>query len=68
MLIVCRAKTLQNQLLEDLEHFHYNGVSLLRELAKSRKQKSVLMPVVFTSMLHEDGSSWESLGEYVYGN
>ena len=62
-----RAKTLQSQLLEDLDHYHFNGVNVLREMARLKGQRTVLMPIVFTSTIYEDSSSFESLGKYVFG-
>ncbi|MEW6733019.1 MAG: amino acid adenylation domain-containing protein [Acidobacteriota bacterium] len=47
-----RAKRLQQQLWSDLDHRYFNGVSVLRELARiQNKPLKALMPVVFTSTL-----------------
>ncbi|MEO0409738.1 MAG: AMP-binding protein, partial [Cyanobacteria bacterium P01_A01_bin.135] len=64
-----RAKRLQAQLWEDLEHRAVSGVRVLRELAKTR-QGGALMPVVFTSTLNQsapDGGDrpWDT--DVVYG-
>jgi yersiniabactin nonribosomal peptide synthetase len=64
-----RARALQSQLWEDLEHRHINGVTLLRELV-ARGRPAASMPVVFTSALAPELSEvegLESIGEYVYG-
>ena len=50
-----RARSLQEQLWSDLDHSHYSGIRVLRELA--RAQGSVIkavMPIVFTSLLIQD--------------
>jgi yersiniabactin nonribosomal peptide synthetase len=64
-----RARALQAQLWEDLDHRHVNGVTLLRELV-ARGRPAASMPVVFTSALAPELSEvegLESLGEYVHG-
>jgi amino acid adenylation domain-containing protein len=49
-----RAKRIQKQLWEDMEHSYVSGVSVLRELARTRGRTSgAIMPVVFTSMLYQ---------------
>lgn len=68
-----RARRLQKQFWDDLDHRYVSGVRVLRELARHQDQASgVLMPVVFTSTLNhdtlsEDASPEDSLGEFVYG-
>ncbi len=48
-----RAEVLQRQLFRDLDHRSYNGVELLREIARQRSEFSrTAMPVVFTSALN----------------
>lgn len=47
---VDRARQLQQQLWQDLEHSLVSGVSVLREMMAQR-QEQVSMPVVFTSLL-----------------
>jgi amino acid adenylation domain-containing protein len=64
-----RARALQAQLWEDLDHRHVNGVTLLRELV-ARGRPAASMPVVFTSALAPELSEvegLESLGTYVHG-
>ncbi|MEA2473336.1 MAG: hypothetical protein QOE06_1251, partial [Thermoleophilaceae bacterium] len=46
-----RAQALSRQLVEDLEHRHVNGVTLLRELVRTRRMAWAAMPIVFTSTL-----------------
>jgi len=49
-----RARRLQAQLWEDLEHRTVSGVRVLRELAKiQQRPAAALMPVVFTSTLNQ---------------
>ncbi|MEM9136532.1 MAG: amino acid adenylation domain-containing protein, partial [Cyanobacteria bacterium P01_F01_bin.42] len=49
-----RAKRLQTQLWDDLEHRQVSGVQVLRELAKiQQRPQAALMPVVFTSTLNQ---------------
>ncbi len=68
-----RARRLQEQLWEDLEHRHVGGVRVMRELARQRgRSGSAMMPVVLTSTLALDVSQREiSLeqhrAEIVYG-
>ena len=50
-----RARRLQAQLWEDLEHRTVSGVQVLRELAKlQQRSAAALMPVVFTSTLNQN--------------
>ncbi|MFS0554779.1 amino acid adenylation domain-containing protein [Brevibacillus sp. 179-C9.3 HS] len=46
-----RAKTIQRQLFEDLDHRLFSGVEVMRELARRRGREAALMPVVFTSAI-----------------
>jgi amino acid adenylation domain-containing protein len=72
-----RAKALQRQFWEDLEHRVVSGVRVLRELMRNQApgNRAALAPVVFTSTLNmkpaeaEAASSGESavLGENVFG-
>ncbi|SFE62342.1 pyochelin synthetase [Actinopolyspora alba] len=48
---VDRAKALNEQLFEDLDHRLFSGVEVLRELSRRRGQQGGLMPVVFTSAI-----------------
>ena len=53
-----RAKHIQEQFWSDLDHSHYSGVKVLRELAKlENRPAEALTPVIFTSTLTN-----ESLG------
>ncbi|HBL29039.1 MAG TPA: non-ribosomal peptide synthetase, partial [Acidobacteria bacterium] len=57
-----RARRLQEQLWQDLDHRYFGGVKVLRELARMQgRAAAVLMPVVFTSRLFGTGRS-ESAG------
>ncbi|HWX41226.1 MAG TPA: condensation domain-containing protein, partial [Blastocatellia bacterium] len=47
-----RARRLQQQLWEDLDHRYVSAVSVLRELARLRGPAAAVMPVVFTSVLN----------------
>ncbi len=50
-----RAQRLQAQLLDDLDHRHFDGVEVMRELARVKKsQAAATMPVVFTSLLDQE--------------
>ncbi|HEX2253598.1 MAG TPA: condensation domain-containing protein, partial [Thermoanaerobaculia bacterium] len=70
-----RARRLQEQLWQDLEHRYIGGVQVMRELARRRGGGAgALMPVVFTSALFGDtgGQSLTSAGgleesEGIYG-
>lgn len=46
-----RARILQNQFWQDMEHTEFNGVKVVRELMRYRPNNTVLMPVVFTNIL-----------------
>ncbi|MEM9485568.1 MAG: amino acid adenylation domain-containing protein [Cyanobacteria bacterium P01_F01_bin.116] len=68
-----RAKHLQTQLWQDLEHSYVSGVQVLRDLVRTSANR-VTVPVVFTSLLANPqvsqnhstfGTDW--LGEMVYG-
>lgn len=60
------SRVIQQQLWTDLDHRSFNGVEVMRELAKARGQGAALMPVVFTSTVGLQESS-SSLGEPVFG-
>ncbi|MEM1255610.1 MAG: SDR family NAD(P)-dependent oxidoreductase, partial [Cyanobacteria bacterium P01_H01_bin.21] len=69
-----RAQRLQTQLWEDLDHRHYSGIEVLRDMGRLRGDApKATMPVVFTSALTNpqieqattNSLSW--LGELVYG-
>ena len=50
-----RARRLQEQFWEDLDHRFISGVSVLRELTRARRESAMIaMPVVFTSLLALD--------------
>ena len=72
-----RSRRIQKQLWDNVEHRHFSGVQVLRELARIQKNSSgVLMPVVFTSTLINDNfnrdqdrakhPSISELGDVVY--
>jgi amino acid adenylation domain-containing protein len=67
-----KARSLQKQLWQDLEHRHISGVEVLRELARTQGGATrAAMPVVFTSTLTQNTapqgtSDWEKLGKVVY--
>jgi amino acid adenylation domain-containing protein len=67
-----RARRIQQQLWDDLDHLYVSGVQVLRELARIQGRTSgALMPVVFTSTLtnnspNEQFSPIDSLLEEVY--
>ncbi len=50
------AGRLQNQLWTDLEHGGFSGVAMLREMARHRQRRDLIMPVVLTSTLGLGGS------------
>jgi amino acid adenylation domain-containing protein len=63
-----RARRLQAQLWQDLDHRYFSGVQVLRELAAQQGAAGrALLPVVFTSGigLTDKGANW--FGEEVYG-
>ena len=64
-----RARRLQDRLWEDLDHRHFHGIEVLREVARAQG-RSGGMPVVFTSTLGLEGedasASLARLGEVVY--
>lgn len=55
-----RARALQAQLWQDLDHRLYSGVEVIREISRRRGPGAALMPVVFTSAIGLDGSGTES--------
>lgn len=64
-----RVKGIQKEIMQNLEHRHYDGVEFIRELA--RRQNRIgepIMPFVFTSMLfNEEENPWDKLGKTVMG-
>jgi len=67
-----RARNVQRQLWEDLDHPCYSGVELLREMGLAQGGTGNGMPIVFTSALglsrsDEDAIAGSSLGDFVYG-
>lgn len=46
-----RARAVQKQLFEDLDHRLFSGVEVMREVARRRGREAALMPVVFTSAI-----------------
>jgi len=64
-----RARRVQKQLWNDLDHRFVSGVEIMRELAKTQgNMRGGLMPVVFTSFLGQASSNEvsEQLGPVVY--
>ena len=58
-----RARRLQEQLWSDIDHRHFSGVQVLRELARSQgRAPKAAMPVVFTSTLNIDQVNAETAG------
>jgi amino acid adenylation domain-containing protein len=65
---VDRARRLQAQLWQDLDHRHFNGVQVLRELAAQQGAAGrALLPVVFTSGIGLTDKGTNRFGEEVYG-
>jgi amino acid adenylation domain-containing protein len=68
-----RARRVQQQLWDDLDHRYFSGVEVLRELSRRQGgQPGAVMPIVFTSRLvrnrqRTDRNSMSWLGENVYG-
>lgn len=66
-----KTSEIQEQLMKDLDHIHYSGVTLIRELIKEREEFKVgSLPVVFTSALGfnsgDEVVGIERLGNIVY--
>jgi acyl transferase domain-containing protein len=63
-----RARSLQMSINEALEHRHYDGVELIRNIASQKlNQPGPIMPFVFTSMLYGMKYPWDEIGEIKYG-
>ena len=64
-----RAEQVQKNILEALEHRHYDGVEYIREFAKHNNLGArSAMPYVFTSMLFENSiDDWSRLGKFITG-
>lgn len=69
-----RARRIQEQLWTDLDHRHFSGIRVLRELTRSHGESfQATMPVVFTSFLNldtttsNDGDVPHALGKITYG-
>ncbi len=67
-----RAKKVQADMWSHLEHRHFDGVQVIRELARGKREgNEALIPVVFTSVLgmgeqSEELYPWAVLGEVGY--
>ena len=66
-----RAHALQTQLRRDLDHRHFSGIEVLRELARRRSSADARMPFTFNSAIgyvqaDVDGSTLELFGPEVY--
>lgn len=58
-----RAKNLQRQLWQDMDHPYFSGVQVLRELAKLKGgAENAKMPIVFTSALGLNASDQDAVG------
>jgi len=66
-----RAKKLQKDLMQDLEHRHYEGVDFVRELSKRDNiVGQAVMPIVFTSALFDSSGFadvWENISNVKMG-
>ncbi|MCP4119511.1 MAG: amino acid adenylation domain-containing protein [Desulfobacteraceae bacterium] len=66
-----RAQKIQEQFWKDVEHRHFSGVRVLRELSRINQSGNTTMPVIFTSNivygdLEGGGSEFPALGDVVY--
>ena len=66
-------RKLQNQLLEALDHRHYDGIEFIRELSNYHGVNGkAIMPIVFTSVILDKNiskkSGWGEIGEFVSGS
>lgn len=67
------ARSVQEKLMEALEHRHYDGINFIREIAKRNSmQQQAVMPIVFTSMLFTmkddtNNASFTDFGEIKMG-
>ncbi|MCH7232176.1 amino acid adenylation domain-containing protein [Glycomyces sp. L485] len=66
-----RARSLQERLRTDLDHRHYSGIDVMRDLARHRSDaRSAAMPYTFNSTLDAiggvDGSALEAFGTEAY--
>ncbi|WP_020588914.1 non-ribosomal peptide synthetase [Desulfobacter curvatus] len=63
-----RAKNLQRQLWQDMDHPYFSGVQVLRELAKLEGGvEHAMMPIVFTSALGFSSSEQRAVGDNSIG-
>lgn len=62
-----RIQSIQNQLMNDLEHLSYTGVEVMRDMTRFRKKETII-PYVFTSTLgvDKDGMQKKTKGELLY--
>jgi len=66
-----RAAELQAQLRRDIDHRHFSGVDVLRELGRRRGLSAARMPYTFNSAIgyvlgDVDGTTFDGFGEEVY--
>ncbi len=62
-----KAKSVQNVLIEAIEHKHYDGIEFIRELSRTKSiDNNLVTPIVFTSMLTNAGygmEGWHKFGK-----
>lgn len=62
-----QAESIQNVLMEALEHRHYDGIQFIREIVRQRGAEThkAAMPIVFTSMLLDTGKGTDDSVYYM---
>ena len=58
-----RAQRIQKQLWQDLDHRHFGGVQVIRELARCGGAPRSTMPIVFTSLIFPESQASDPYGE-----
>ncbi|QTA87822.1 non-ribosomal peptide synthetase [Desulfonema magnum] len=62
-----RARQIQQQQDQDIDHRYFGGVRLIREISRqSRKRNAALMPIVFTNLLSVNTTSRIGWGDLVH--
>ncbi|EIE5835699.1 hypothetical protein LDQ30_002972, partial [Listeria monocytogenes] len=68
-----QCKKFQHELLQALEHRHFDGIELIRSLGKENNSgNKAVMPVVYTSIILDsslkEAPGWKDIGDFTFGS
>ena len=58
------SKSIQNNLVSDLEHSSFSGIDVLREIRRNGKYRNNIYPYVFTSSIGTNSNKGLTIGKY----